>query len=241
VFGLFSAFLAAAHALTMAVHSTLAVFLGPVSAAATIAFLTLAARVLTLPLSYLQVRGEKIRARLAPQLYALRERYGHNPERLVAKTRELYAREGASPFAGCLPALAQAPMFTLLYTLFTVPEIDGSANALLALPFAGTPLGSTLPRILASGDLGALPVFAALLAALAAVAWANRRWLTLPALSAAPAAGQPTPVPAFVPYLPFLTVVIAAFVPLASGIYLVTSTTWTVVERLTLRRLVRVD
>jgi YidC/Oxa1 family membrane protein insertase len=36
--------------------------------------------------------------------------------------------------------------------------------------------------------------------------------------------------------LPFGTVVFAAFVPLAAGLYLLTSGTWTAVERAVLRR-----
>jgi YidC/Oxa1 family membrane protein insertase len=35
--------------------------------------------------------------------------------------------------------------------------------------------------------------------------------------------------------LPFTTVFIAAFVPLAAGLYLLTSTSWTVAERVVLR------
>ncbi|MGO3886374.1 MAG: hypothetical protein ACTJHU_08760, partial [Mycetocola sp.] len=38
-------------------------------------------------------------------------------------------------------------------------------------------------------------------------------------------------------FLPFLTAVIAAFIPLAAGIYMLTTTTWTLGERLILRRI----
>ena len=37
-------------------------------------------------------------------------------------------------------------------------------------------------------------------------------------------------------FLPFLTVVFAAFVPLAATLYLAVSTTWTLVERSLMRR-----
>jgi YidC/Oxa1 family membrane protein insertase len=36
--------------------------------------------------------------------------------------------------------------------------------------------------------------------------------------------------------LPYLTVVVAAFAPLAAGLYLVTSTAWTALERAIWRR-----
>lgn len=240
VFGPFTAVLAAAHTLTMTLSDALAPFLGTASAAAAVACLTLGVRLLLLPLSYLQVRGEKTRARLAPRLAALRERHGRDPERLVAETRELYAREGTSPFAGCLPALAQIPVFTVLYGLFTIPEIDGAANALLALPLAGAPLGATLPQTVAGGAAGSVPVFLVLLALLAALAWATRRWLTLPALVQQASGGPQAPAPGLLTYLPFTTVLVAVFAPLAAGIYLAASTAWTLLERLALRRLVRV-
>jgi YidC/Oxa1 family membrane protein insertase len=53
---------------------------------------------------------------------------------------------------------------------------------------------------------------------------------------AAPAQAQPVAPPqvpggALVKALPYLTVVIAAFAPLAAGIYLITSTAWSLAER----------
>jgi YidC/Oxa1 family membrane protein insertase len=38
---------------------------------------------------------------------------------------------------------------------------------------------------------------------------------------------------------PYVTVVVAAFVPLAAGLYLLTTTAWTLAERIGLRRLTR--
>jgi YidC/Oxa1 family membrane protein insertase len=52
-----------------------------------------------------------------------------------------------------------------------------------------------------------------------------------------PAAGESGgPAAAVARLLPFATVVVAAFVPLAAGLYLVTSTAWTLAERMFLRR-----
>jgi YidC/Oxa1 family membrane protein insertase len=50
--------------------------------------------------------------------------------------------------------------------------------------------------------------------------------------------GRDAPGAGLVRWLPFGTVVVAAFVPLAAGIYLLASTAWTVGERVTLRRVV---
>lgn len=238
-FGPFAAVLSAAHTLTLTVNDALVPLLGPASAAAAIVCLTLGVRLLLLPLSYLQVRGEKTRARLAPRLTALREEHGDNHERLLTETQKLYAAEGTTPFAGCLPALAQMPVFVVLYGLFTVSEIGGAANELLALPLAGVPLGSTFQQAL--GSVAPLPVFLVLFALLAAVAWASRQWLTLPALAQQTTEGQQVPGMGVLTYLPYMTVLVAAVAPLAAGVYLAASTAWTVLERLVLRRVVRVD
>jgi YidC/Oxa1 family membrane protein insertase len=80
-------------------------------------------------------------------------------------------------------------------------------------------------------------VFAAIMMVLAAVAWFSRRI----ALKNAPAMTDATP-PALqnltgpLSWLPFLTVVFAAVVPLAAALYLALTTAWTLVERIILRR-----
>jgi hypothetical protein len=54
---------------------------------------------------------------------------------------QLYRDEGASPFAGCLPMLIQAPIVGLLYSVFLHPTIGGHPNALLTESLFGVPLG----------------------------------------------------------------------------------------------------
>ncbi|APZ33564.1 hypothetical protein BOH66_04210 [Microbacterium aurum] len=49
----------------------------------------------------------------------------------------LYRAEGASPLAGCLPLLIQAPVVGLLYSVFLHRMIDGHANELLTQTLAG--------------------------------------------------------------------------------------------------------
>ena len=68
----------------------------------------------------------------------------------------------------------------------------------------------------------------ALLAVVGPVGFRRARRAADPALPAAPGAG-------LLPYLSFGTVLFAAFVPLSAGLYLLTTTTWTLVERGLLR------
>jgi YidC/Oxa1 family membrane protein insertase len=79
-------------------------------------------------------------------------------------------------------------------------------------------------------------VFLGVFVLLAGLCWLSSRLAKL--MSGPPAAGIPAAgTGPLVRVLPYLTVVIAAFAPLAAGIYLLASTGWSLVERrLFLRR-----
>jgi YidC/Oxa1 family membrane protein insertase len=213
------------HNVVIGLISIVEPFLGAASATAAIVMLVIAVRALLIPIGYAQVRAEQTRNRVAPEVREIHRKYQKDPQRVRRELAALYAREQTTPFAGCLPALAQAPVFTVLYGLFLVPEIDGGLNSLLGQTLAGVPLGAQLADVVTGAGI---LVFAALLALLGLVAWATRR-----ITSRADALGV-----GLVSWLPFGTVVIAAFVPLAAGIYLLASTAWTVGERVTMRRVV---
>ncbi|MBT1635047.1 YidC/Oxa1 family membrane protein insertase [Clavibacter michiganensis] len=198
--------------------------------------LTLGVRAVLVPVGVAQVRAEIQRRRIAPALAELRRRHAGKPEQLARATQELYAREGASPLAGCLPTLAQAPVLAAVYALFAHARIGGEANVLLAAPFAGIPLGSSA---LASAGLGVAPLAVALVVlGLLAVVIEVRRRADLRFQE------PPAPVDPAVPgmttmmrVLPFVTVVFAGVAPLAAALYLLSSAAWTLVERAALRRL----
>src|SRR5262249_57117230 len=73
---------------------------------------------------------------------ALQKRHAGQPDRLQRELAALYQSEGTSMFAGCLPALAQWPVLSVLYLLFRSPCIAGSPNTLLSHGLFGAPLGS---------------------------------------------------------------------------------------------------
>ncbi len=85
----------------------------------------------------------------------------------------------------------------------------------------GVPLGAHLLGATGSAAL----VFALLLAALAAMGYLSSRLLR-------PPGAQPS---LLLKILPYLTTVFAVFVPLAAGLYLVTTTAWTVAQTVALR------
>jgi YidC/Oxa1 family membrane protein insertase len=85
---------------------------------AAIIAITVAVRLLLMPLSFRALRGQAIAARLAPQLQALRQRHAKQPERLQREMTALYKREGTSMFASITPFLLQWPLLSVMYLLF---------------------------------------------------------------------------------------------------------------------------
>ncbi|MFE1345453.1 YidC/Oxa1 family membrane protein insertase [Streptomyces sp. NPDC058757] len=223
------------------------------STALAVVLLTVLVRIAVHPLSRAAVRGQQARARLAPRIAALQEKHGRRPERLQRAILDLHAEEKVSPFAGILPGLLQAPAFLLLYALFSSGDRMGG-HALLGAPLDGRWAG-------ALGDGGPfgpaglvhLGLFAAALA-VAAYQYLRTRRETARARAEAGAEAQAQaktrqrrrtpPVPQgpaaavgrFLPLLSFGTAVTVAVVPLAVALHLVTSTTWSVVERALLMR-----
>jgi YidC/Oxa1 family membrane protein insertase len=205
-----------------------------VSPGLAIALVTIAIRAALIPLSLAVVRAEGHRRRLAPQLARLRIRYAKNPDRLRTETLALYAAEKVSPIAGFLPGLAQAPVLTLVYAIFTSNTIHGHANALLHATLFGAPLG----RHLIAAVSGALPtdvVAVCLIVVIGLIAWLSRRATRRSALPLDPPQQRIADVLSFAP---FLTVLFAAVVPLAATLYLAVSTTWTLIERHVMRKIV---
>ncbi|WP_439593385.1 YidC/Oxa1 family membrane protein insertase [Microbacterium sp.] len=208
------------------------------SGALAIVLVTLLVRAALIPAGISQAKAEQTRARLAPKLRDLQKRWKKNPERLQRETMQLYRDENTSPVAGCLPILIQAPIVGVLYAIFLHPMIAGHPNALLSETLFGVPLGSSLAGTIAGGamDAGALAVFAVLVLLIAAVGELTRRLLRPEPVP--PVEGSPIPaIPlGLLGVLQFATAVVAIFVPLAAGLYLLVTVAWTLGQRLVLRR-----
>ena len=239
----------AAYHLVSGLTGILTPVLGGLAAVAAIVVFTMAVRLLLMPLSLRALRGQAAQVRLAPQLVALRQRYGKQPERLQREMAALYKREGTSMFAGFAPLLLQWPFLSVMYLLFRSPTVGGTANTLLTHDLFGVPLGAHW--LSGAGPLGLASaqgvVFVGLFALLAGLCWLSARLGRLmtaqatgispaPGAAAGPgaagaagAAGRPG---LLVRALPYLTVVIAAFAPLAAGIYLLTTLAWSLAERM---------
>jgi len=224
----------AAYHLVFGLTGVLTPVLGGLAAVAAIIAFTMAVRLLLMPLSLRALRGQTAQARLAPQLLALRQRHGKQPERLQREMAALYKREGTSMFAGFAPLLLQWPFLSVMYLLFRSPTVGGTANTLLTHDLLGVPLGAHW--LSGTGPASAQgAVFLGLFVLLAGLCWLSARLgrlMTAQATGTSPAPGAAGRPGLLVRALPYLTVVIAAFAPLAAGIYLLTTLAWSLAERM---------
>ncbi|GLY91652.1 YidC/Oxa1 family membrane protein insertase [Actinoallomurus iriomotensis] len=225
MFALFDAAVGVAYHLVTGLMSLLEPLTGGLSAAVAVIAFTACVRLALLPLSVRQARANQARLRLEPQVKKLRERHRADPVRAHQEIGALYRAEGTSMWAGIGPSLLQMPVFAVVYRIFLSPVVGGHANLLLAHTLLGTPLGARW--LLSAGAFGPHGlVFLGLFALLAVVAWWTSRQAPTP----------PGPLGRVTRVLPYGTLLIAAYVPLAAGLYVLTTTLWTAAERASLWR-----
>lgn len=237
-----AAVLAAAHDLVAGLLPDL-----PAGAAwtASVVLLVAAVRVLLLPLVVHGVRQAHAGARARPALRALAAQHGRprTPEALAAyrTARTEVAREHGVPRLGCLPLLAQAPVWIGLHHLLAgvadgVPV--GALDTVLVASFAAASLAGV--PLVAQGYAGG-PAHLALVAGLAWTAallgYVTQRLLVAPNQ---PLADLPEAVARVQAALPLVTaaglLVTAGFVPVALLVYWVANGAWTCAQSAVVRR-----
>jgi YidC/Oxa1 family membrane protein insertase len=80
-----------------------------------LAFLVILMRLVLLPLFIKQMHATRKMANLAPQLQELRKKYKGDKQTLNEQTMKLYRDNGVNPLGGCLPLVAQLPLFFALF------------------------------------------------------------------------------------------------------------------------------
>lgn len=85
-----------------------------------IIIVTVAIRVLILPLDLKQKKSSRKMAQIQPKIESMKKRYANNPQMLQKKQQELYKKEGVKPLAGCLPMLLTLPIFFAFFAAMRV-------------------------------------------------------------------------------------------------------------------------
>lgn len=234
----FAFLLDTAYRTLMGLSALLSPVAGAASAALAIVIITLFVRAALIPAGIAQARSEQVRMQITPRLREIQKRFRKNPERMQREMMQLYRDENTSPLAGILPALIQAPIVGLIYAVFLRTTVSGHPNNLLSEHLFGVPLGTSFVHSLGQFSAETAVVFGILLVLMAVVAEVTRRVIR-PPLPAEPDASPlaSSGVQRMLGFLPYLTVVFAAFVPLAAAIYLAVTVTWALGQRWILRRI----
>lgn len=102
------------------IHSALSLIMPSTSGQAwflTIVVLVVVMRLILVPLFVKQMHSMRKMSALNPQLMELRKKYKGDKQTLNEETMRLYRENGVNPLGGCLPLLAQMPMFFALFSV----------------------------------------------------------------------------------------------------------------------------
>lgn len=210
--------------------------------------LTLIVRILMLPLAIKQTRSMRAMQQLQPKIKAIQKKYKadrdlmrKDPERYKAQRQKmneemtaLYQEAGVNPAGGCLPLLAQAPIFLALFSVLRTPVADnpnleaGSAlDQLLRADFYFfTPDSTGLSTAAnAAGFWGILLIV--LMAA--SMFWSQRQMMARTAATADGAQLQQQKILMYV--MPVFLAVISFSFPMGVLLYWVTTNVWQIAQQ----------
>lgn len=118
-----------------------------------IILLTVAVRILILPLTIKQTKSMYEMQKIQPKMRELQEKYKDNKEKLQKEMMKFYSEHKVNPFGGCLPLLLQMPIFFALFQM-----LMKSQELLKATTFFGLiELGLRPSAAFASGPIVFLP------------------------------------------------------------------------------------
>ena len=109
-----------------------------------IVLLTVAVRVLLIPLTIKQIRSMQAMQRLQPEIKRLQQKYKDDRQKLNEETMKFYKENKVNPLSGCLPLLLQMPLFIVLYRLINNLVPKGRSTGKITGPPKHIPKDSEL-------------------------------------------------------------------------------------------------
>ena len=94
-----------------------------------IVVVTIAIRLVLLPLNIKQLKSSKAMQDIQPELTKVKEKYSskdaETQQKLQKETMELFQKNGVNPMAGCLPIIVQMPILIAFYhAIMRTPHLD---------------------------------------------------------------------------------------------------------------------
>jgi YidC/Oxa1 family membrane protein insertase len=198
-----------------------------------IVLLTIAVRILLIPLTVKQVKSTRVMQELAPEIKKLQNKHKNDRQKLNEEMMALYKERGFNPMAGCWPLLAQMPFFFALYQVIYNARVAGEPNVLRGKTFFGVPLEQLWwalegwDKLLSAGGLTIL----ALTTTMSLTTYISQRQLMNKQTA------QVNPQQQMIlKIMPLMFFVFAVNVPLAVIIYWVTTNFWSVGQQYILLR-----
>jgi YidC/Oxa1 family membrane protein insertase len=87
-----------------------------------IILLTIAIRIVLLPLGIKQIRSMQAMQVIQPKLKQIQQKYKGNRQKIQEEQMALYKQYGVNPLGGCLPLLLQFPVLIALYGVLQFPK-----------------------------------------------------------------------------------------------------------------------
>jgi YidC/Oxa1 family membrane protein insertase len=199
-----------------------------------IVLLTIAVRIVLIPLTVKQVRSTRVMQEIQPELKKLQAKYKNDKQKLQEELMKLYRERGFNPLAGCWPLAAQLPFFWALYRVIYSRKIDGQPNILLGKTFFGVPLDDRWSALHGWGDK--LTSVAGITILGLIIAMAITTYISQRQLMARQTAEVNPQQQMLLRIMPLMFVVFAVNVPLAVVLYWVTTNLWSMGQQWILLR-----
>ena len=199
-----------------------------------IVLLTVAVRIVLIPLTVKQVRSTRVMQELQPELKKLQAKYKNDKQKLQEELMKLYRERGFNPMAGCWPLAAQAPFFFALYRVIYSHDIDGRPNILLGKTFFGVPLEARWGALQGWGDKLTSVTGVTILGLI--IAMAVTTYVSQRQLMAKQSAEVNPQQQMMLRIMPLMFVIFAVNVPLAVVLYWVTTNLWSMGQQWVLLR-----
>jgi YidC/Oxa1 family membrane protein insertase len=140
-----------------------------------VVLVTVAVRVIILPLSFSAQKTARAMKSIQPEMEEVRERLKDDKEAQMRETMAIYKKYGINPFASILTLLIQLPIVICLYWVFRSATLF-TVDVGILYPFVTAPAGLS-PLFLGMVSIAGSSI---VLAALAALSQAAMAWYSIP-------------------------------------------------------------
>jgi YidC/Oxa1 family membrane protein insertase len=154
--------------IVLAIHAGLSPVFGKDSGLTwglSIVLLTVFVRLLLFPLFVKQIKTQRAMQELQPKIKELQARHKGDRETLNTELMKLYREHGANPLSGCLPLIAQMPVFFALFHVLNTIAKDKAeygmtrplAESAASAKIFGAPIASSFTGAADAARFGASP------------------------------------------------------------------------------------